>query len=312
MKTTEKVHELLLNYACNAKCAFCYNPPITQELLFRELSLSEAAESLYRAFQQGSTRLNLHGGEATLRDDLPNIAVLARRIGFSHVTLVTNGVRLSDSSYARKLAACGIDEFRFSLHGSTAELHDKILRLPGAFDKALAGIKNVREAGIERVGVNFVIHQENFKDMPNALRFYLTALGIRDFIAYYPHYRGMAGLNAESIGVSYPEVAPFVREAFQVLEKNGGAEALYLANFPPCIAPERLERLLDWSRDDAAGHSLSIPDERTREIGEMKHGQRMKAPACGRCSLDQACSGFEREYRQLYGDEHFLPLAARP
>lgn len=310
MKTSERVHDLFLNYACNAKCAFCYNPPITEELLFRETSFADAAESLYRAARRGCRRLNLHGGEVTLRDDLRRLLALARKLGFRHVAVVTNGVRLGDAQYARGLVDSGANEFRVSLHGSTAERHDRIVRLPGAFDKACAGVGHLRALGVP-VGVNFVVHAQNLGDLPAALIHYHDALGLRDFIVYYPHYRGMAELNAGTLRVSYPEVAAALREVFAALEARGSAEALYVANLPPCVLPERESQILDWSAADAAGDSLGIPEGDTRDVGEMKHEQRVKAPSCGRCRLDKACSGFEPEYARLYGSADFQPLEAR-
>lgn len=302
MKTTERVHELLLNYACSAKCAFCYNPPITDELLRREATLRQAAESLSAAAAAGAKRLNLHGGEVTLRDDLPQVLALARKLGFVNINVVTNGVRLGEKAYARKLVDCGATEFRFSLHASTAALHDSILKLPGAYDKAFAGVRHLRSMGVP-VGVNFVLHRDNVHDLPASLKRFKEELGLSDFIVYYPHYRGMAALNAGVLKLTYAEAAAAAREAVQACAE------LFLANFPPCVAPDLRERMLDWSHEDGGGDSLHIPEGDTHAVADMKHGQRMKAPRCSSCSLDARCSGFEREYAELYGTEDFVPCS---
>ena len=43
----------------------------------------------------GPSNLQLSGGEPTLRDDLPEIVEIARRIGYSFIQVNTNGLRLA-------------------------------------------------------------------------------------------------------------------------------------------------------------------------------------------------------------------------
>ena len=107
-----------------AKCPFCYNPPITPELLRRELSFEDAARSLYSGSKNGARLLNLHGGEVTLRDDLPKILALSKKLGFKQITVVTNGVRLKHLTYVRRLVTAGATHFRLSIHSAEAPIHD--------------------------------------------------------------------------------------------------------------------------------------------------------------------------------------------
>lgn len=312
MKTTAPVFELFLNYACQAKCAFCYNPPITDELLRRELSFHQAAEALFAAARGGARKLNLHGGEVTLREDLPKILRLARKIGFSEITLVTNGVRLGDAKYARTLVAAGVTHARMSVHGPDAETHDAIVVVPGAFARLNRGIAHLKKLGVP-VGLNFVLTKDNAFKLPSFLQRFVLDEGLEDIIVYFPHERGMMALNADAIAVSYEEARPHLLKAAAILDAAGKLHALLIANVPPCAAPELADLLLDWERDPEEGGAAMVgPEGRATDLKAMKDGQKGRVPACGACALKDRCRGVEGEYVKRFGDGEFRALACVP
>ncbi len=312
MRTGDPVFELFLNYACQAKCAFCYNPPITDELLRRELSFTQAAEALYAAARGGAKKLNLHGGEVTLRDDLPKILRLARKVGFQEVTLVTNGVRLGDGRYARSLAAAGLTHVRMSIHAPDAAGHDAIVVVPGAFERILRAIGHLRKLGIP-IGINYVMIRENAAKLPALLRRFVLEERIEDVIVYFPHERGMMALNAKEVGVTYEEARRPLLESAALLDEEGKLSSLLIANVPPCAAPELADLLLDWEREPGeASSSMMNPEGRRSDLNAMKDDQKWTVPACRACALRDRCRGVEPEYVKRHGDGEFRALAAVP
>jgi sulfatase maturation enzyme AslB (radical SAM superfamily) len=308
MRTEDRVHELFLNYACNAKCPFCYNPPITPELLRLELSFDEAARSLYAAAKGGARRLNLHGGEVTLRDDLPKLLRLARKLGFSDVTLVTNGVRLSEEAYVSELADAGLTHVRLSLHGAQASTHDAVVAIPGAFERALAGARHARARGLP-LGLNFVLIRSNHRELPEFVERFCLKDGVDDLIVYFPHLRGMMALNAGAEGLTYAEAAPSVDAAMRRLSAAGRRAAILLANFTPCVLPEHQDRMIDWAHEGGAS-AQTHPEGFTEDILEMKGRQRAPAAACAACALNERCRGVESEYLSRHGDAELKALGA--
>ena len=309
MKTEEKVHELFLNYACNAKCPFCYNPPLTPELLRLDLSWEQAAESLYAGAKSGAKFLNLHGGEVTLRDDLPKILALARKLHFEQITLVTNGLRLSHRDYLDDLIAAGATHFRLSVHGPDAATHDAILAIPGGFSKVLAAIENIQATG-KPLGMNFVFIAENRMTFPAFLEFFCIGKGVRDVIAYFPHLRGMMDINAGS-SLSYAEAVGPVRAGFAVLDERGLRDSLLLANFIPCVLPEFTDRMLDWATHHGTA-MMTHPEGTQEDLHKMKASQRAFVKACASCAVGARCLGVEREYLGRRGEAEFLPLETDP
>jgi MoaA/NifB/PqqE/SkfB family radical SAM enzyme len=310
VKTRDSVFELFLNYACQAKCAFCYNPPITDELLRRELSFEQAAASLYAAAKGGAKRLNLHGGEVTLRDDLAKIVRLARKVGFEQVTLVTNGVKLGDARYAKSLVAAGVTHVRMSLHAPDAATHDAIVVIPGALERALKGVAHLRKLDIP-VGLNFVLVRANAAKLPAFLRRFVVEEGFDDVIVYFPHERGMMALNAKEIGLTYGQVRRPLLESAALLDEAGKLGALLIANLPPCAAPELADLLLDWEKEGGEG-SMIGPEGRATDIKAMKDKQKLSMPACRACVLKERCRGVEAEYLERFGDGEFRALASVP
>lgn len=303
MRTTEPVFELFLNYACTAKCPFCYNPPITPELLRRDLSFEQAAEALYKGARSGARLLNLHGGEPTLRDDLPKLLALAKKLGFSRITVVTNGVRLGDEGYARALVAAGATHFRVSVHAAEASLHDKIVAIPGAFEKLRAGLGLLRAEGVP-AGLNFVLIRSNLGALEPFIRRFMLEDGHDDVIVYFPHRRGMMALNEASEGISYADAAGPVRRAAALAEGRG----LLLANFTPCVLPELAGLMIDWG-EERGRTAMVHPEGKTTDVLEMKDAQRVKVAACASCALAARCHGAEREYLAARGESEFKPQA---
>jgi len=76
------------------------------------------------------------GGEPTIRDDLPEIISLARSMGFDHVQVNTNGIRMAqEAHYAQALKDAGVSVVFLQFDGLPDDVH---MRIRGA---ALSKIK---------------------------------------------------------------------------------------------------------------------------------------------------------------------------
>jgi MoaA/NifB/PqqE/SkfB family radical SAM enzyme len=81
----------------------------------------------------------LTGGEPLLHEDFASICEFFRKMRI-RVTLLTTGLRLAECA---DIIAGGVDEIIISLDGPR-EMHDRIRRVPGAFDRIAQGIAAVR------------------------------------------------------------------------------------------------------------------------------------------------------------------------
>lgn len=294
-----EIHDLLLGYACDAACLFC-----SQEMSWRRrpaLTTRQALEEIHAAYRRGVRRLGLLGGEITLRPDLETLFRFARRAGLRSIRVLTNGLRLADGEYARRLFDAGLDTVYFSLHGHEAALHDELVAVPGAFDKLVAGLRHFQDMGA-RVGVKVLVNRRNAPSLSQIARFVAQDLGVRDIGLTFPLHTGDFLRHRREMELSWTEAAASVRETLRVLDSLGpeAAQPPALHNFPPCVLPERLDLNCDLRPEssDLGGVAATGADK----------SEKRKAPACAACALSDRCPGADPAYLDARGDGELRPL----
>ena len=91
-----------------------------------------------------NTNVIFLGGEPTLHPDLPGAIQYARDIGFSSITVDTNGYLFHD--ILSKVSPREVDFFSFSLDGATRKTNDWI-RGEGSYDVCQEGIQKALDKG---------------------------------------------------------------------------------------------------------------------------------------------------------------------
>jgi len=309
--TRPKICEVTINFDCNAKCVFCYTPHTAQGAAKGSLTLKEIAAALARSRRDGAWLADILGGEVTLRKDLPEVAAIARKLGYKAVQITTNGTLLADPDYARRLVAAGINVFRVSLHGSTPETHDAIVGVPGGFARTIKGIENVIKLGA-KVGINHVILPINYKQLPALTEFTCSRLGLDAYLFISPHYLGAMKTNGQIYKIRYSTYMPYLKKALRVFEdRKLTLESPSLSNFVPCVLPDYVNLMAEW-KYQAEDDLLYVPNQAPLEIYKMKESQRMKVKRCKSCVYNDVCMGFEREYHTFFGGAEFAPLKKKP
>jgi len=141
---------------CNLKCRHCYAQAKTQKTS-GELTTAEGKALIDDLSSFGAPVILFSGGEPLMRPDLTELARYAVEKGLRAV-ISTNGT-LIDRKTAQTLKEVGLSYVGISLDG-LKQINDTFRGLPGAFDQALTGIRNCREAGI-KVGLRFTINRSN-------------------------------------------------------------------------------------------------------------------------------------------------------
>jgi len=149
-----------LTYRCNYACSFCYNP----KNLRPELTTEQVFQTLEQLAKLNVLFVNFTGGEATLRPDLYDIVAKARGLDFA-VCLFTNGHNLTRDKI-RRLKDLGVFNIEISLHGSTPEIHDARVKMPGSFEKLRAVFATLAEEGQMAV-LKCPVTKANFDDLVN-------------------------------------------------------------------------------------------------------------------------------------------------
>ncbi len=146
---------------CNLKCVHCYAQ--SKDIEYKnELTTQEGKDLIDDLAQFGAPVILFSGGEPIMRKDLPELAQYARQKGMRAV-ISTNGT-LIDKKMAKVLKDIGLSYVGVSLDGMR-ETNDKFRGMKGAFDAALAGMRNCLGEGV-KVGLRFTINKKNVKDIP--------------------------------------------------------------------------------------------------------------------------------------------------
>ncbi len=146
---------------CNLRCVHCYAQ--SRDIEYKnELTTQQGKDLIDDLAKFGAPVILFSGGEPIMRKDLPELAQYARQKGMRAV-ISTNGT-LIDKKMAKVLKDIGLSYVGVSLDGMR-ETNDKFRGVKGAFDAALAGMRNCLAEGV-KVGLRFTINKKNVKDIP--------------------------------------------------------------------------------------------------------------------------------------------------
>ncbi|MCX5685723.1 MAG: 12,18-didecarboxysiroheme deacetylase [Planctomycetota bacterium] len=145
---------------CNLKCVHCYSQS-ENKAYEGELTTDEGFAMLEDLARFGVPVTLFSGGEPLVRPDL--LALIERTVKLCmRAVISTNGTLITEEK-AEKLKAFNLSYVGVSLDG-LRDVNDRFRGVSGAFEKALAGIRNCRKAGI-KVGLRFTITNRNASEV---------------------------------------------------------------------------------------------------------------------------------------------------
>jgi len=128
----------------------------------------------------GSKAIQITGGEPTIRDDLLDIVKMAKEVGFSHIQVNTNGLKLADSAeYCQQLKDAKVNTIYMSFDGVTKETNPWI-------EKNKQAIENLRKANLKIVLVPVLIGGQNLSETGKIVRFALDNMDIIRGVNFQP------------------------------------------------------------------------------------------------------------------------------
>ena len=138
---------------CNLKCPVCFANAATAGYVYEpsKEQIIAMLENLRRNDPVPATALQFSGGEPTIREDLFELIRAAKELGFRHVEVNTNGIRLAHSvEYCRGLLEAGMSTLYLQFDGLTPEVYE-FTRGKDLLQSKMKVIENCREAGSNSV-----------------------------------------------------------------------------------------------------------------------------------------------------------------
>jgi radical SAM protein with 4Fe4S-binding SPASM domain len=155
-----------LTKGCNLRCIHC-RATATELSSPSDLSTQTAREIIDQIAAVSTPILVLSGGEPLFRSDIFQLARYGTDKGL-RVALATNGT-LVTKHVARMIVDSGVRRVAISLDGADALTHDTFRGIPGAFDAAIAGFRNLKNLGMS-VQINTTIARHNAHQLPQVLQ----------------------------------------------------------------------------------------------------------------------------------------------
>ena len=154
-----------LTKGCNLRCIHC-RASATELSSPDDLSTETAKAIIDQIAAVSSPILVLSGGEPLFRKDIFELARYGTDKGL-RVALATNGT-LVTKQVAQKIIDSGVKRVAISLDGADALTHDTFRGIPGAFDAAITGFRNLKNLGMS-VQINTTIARHNAHQLPHVL-----------------------------------------------------------------------------------------------------------------------------------------------
>ncbi len=150
---------------CNLRCIHC-RASATELMSPSDLPTGRALDIITQIAAYASPILVLSGGEPLYRRDVFQLARFATDKGL-RVALATNGTMVT-KQLARRIVDAGVRRVSISLDGADSLTHDTFRGIPGAFDAAVYGLRNLKQLGMS-VQINMTIARHNARQLPDVL-----------------------------------------------------------------------------------------------------------------------------------------------
>jgi uncharacterized radical SAM superfamily Fe-S cluster-containing enzyme len=158
---------------CNLRCPVCFANAAAAGYVYEPTKeqIFEMMKNLRNNKPVPPPALQFSGGEPTIRKDLPELVKKAEELGFHHLEVNTNGIRLAQSvEYCRELLEAGASTIYLQFDGLTSDVY-KFTRGADLLETKMKAIQNCREAGLSIVLVVTLVKGVNDHQLGDIIRF---------------------------------------------------------------------------------------------------------------------------------------------
>ena len=156
----QKVLFIRTTERCNANCFMCN---YAGSKVGHTLSIEEMTKLIDKLKKYNYKLIRFTGGEPLLNNYLKDFIKMLKKEKYK-TSVITNGFLLPNR--IDELARAGLDQIIISIDGADSELNDKLRGVKGIFDRAIEGIKIIKEKYPKiHVRVNTVVSNLNINSL---------------------------------------------------------------------------------------------------------------------------------------------------
>jgi MoaA/NifB/PqqE/SkfB family radical SAM enzyme len=270
-----------LTYECSNDCVFCAVGDRKRE----HGSPARILKYLKEYRRRGARSVDFDGGEPTMHPAFMALVAAAKELGYENINVTTNARKLSDRGAASRFLLSGLTSSLVSIHGHTAELHERHTRRQGSFGETVAGIKHIVELKPKRVefSINTTITEWNapfFDEMLDVFESLGAGAVNAQFIT--PHGNAVAFEGYDARKLAEIVAAPILARK--------GRFTIRVINLAYCVARD----VFGETEPDTGKFSrdMVFADSPPMNLGKYLDQRRKKQPECAACPAAVACAGF--------------------
>lgn len=288
---------------CNYDCEFCYY----KEMLDVKTPWEIVKNRIDYLLQYGIKQVDLSGGESSVDPNWFTILDYCKD-KFESISCLSHGGKFANMDFLKESRDRGLKEILFSLHGSTAEVHDSITGRKGSFERILKGIANAKELGMI-VRTNTTVYYKNYHQLENEHSALINSINPVESNFITLNYWGDFNV-IDFTNVSYEDMTNAIKKCIDKL--NNGIEIntryvpyCYMKGYEKYVAGtyQHIYDVRDWNREMYT-YLLDVSKPYTYEekihnaynaCKTHRHRFYKKTTACLKCKHYYICDGIEKE-----------------
>lgn len=278
-----------INNRCNANCIFCADPPEERRKPGPEWpALIEGLKKSRKEFES----LIITGGEPLIHERVIDYIRAAKRLGYSRISVATNGILLYYRDFAEKLSAAGAGQFQISYQTTESKDYGTIACVRNCSGYVEEAIDNLNMLKIP-FSANTVIHRLNYRKLDSVVRHLASKNAERIQLSFLNPVGTGVVAGKSGMLISFSEALPFIRAAFDAADSIGYRK-LEIENMPSCMAPELMDRISDLRKPQANK--------------DYYNACKKKPGRCRSCIHSSICDGVWEAYLKQKGESELRPI----
>lgn len=298
--------DIRMGYACNNNCRFCC---VTSQ---RGLNLSteQIKKNIDIGKDNGAVKIVFTGGEPTVRKDIYELVAYAKKLGFKHIVIISNGRMCSHMPALKKLVDAGLTRISYSFPDYRQDVYDYLTQVPGGYKQLMKAFENTKQVKLN-VATITVINKLNYKELPRLTEELINiSKDLKHFFAelVFINPEGNAWKYRDELVPKISEVAPYVHESLDIAKQNGlilNVEAIplcYMEGYHDKVVELTMAKNRVFVDDKGANYKYN---ESRRKEGKVK------SDACKKCEHDGVCEGVWKRYVEMRGEKELKPAGPR-
>ncbi|MCD6221166.1 radical SAM protein [bacterium] len=155
----------LITQKCNANCPICYDKEWVRG---REDMDIRFIQNKLKKFKNKDVYLS--GGEPTVREDLPQIIRLIKE-SRNLPGIITNGLKLADEGYLRRLLDCGLEKVYISFDGFREDIYEILRGDAKQYWIKLKALENLKKANVRTIILATIVKGINDDQIPVLVKY---------------------------------------------------------------------------------------------------------------------------------------------